>query len=192
MRAFNELISINAEIELLSSMPNMSELPSSSSSSYLDPRQKRREEEDQQWRLDNPSQSLLGPATPSQLIDSSGRILRPFTILPSSNISSSSTSNIDTRLRLQNQVFGPGYRLPTMSIDDYLDIERERGNILQGGGPKNTAEVNQEREDKKAFEEEEDNAEGERRREEKRLKDVQSDEWKDTHKRGEGNRMNMG
>lgn len=79
-----------------------------------------------------------------------------------------------------------------MSIDDYLDIERERGNILQGGGPKNTAEVNQEREDKKAFEEEEDNAEGERRREEKRLKDVQSDEWKDTHKRGEGNRMNMG
>lgn len=194
MRAFNELKSITGEIELLQTMPNMSELPSSSSSAS-DARQKAREEEDSQWRLDSVSHTLTSPATHSQLVDSSGRILRPFTILPSSTSSllpSSSGNNIDTRLRLQNEVFGPGYRLPTMSIDEYLQLENERGNILQGGGPSSTAEVNQEREDKKAYEEEEDNMEGERRREEKRLKDVESDEWKDTHKRGEGNRINMG
>lgn len=191
MRAFNELNSIKGEIELLQTMPNMSELPSHSAS---DPRQRAREEEDSQWRLDKVSNSLTSPASShSQLVDSSGRILRPFTILPSnSSVSSSSNNNIDTRLRLQNEVYGPGYKLPTMSIDDYLQLENERGNILKGGGPKNTAEVNQEREDKKAYDEEEDNMEGERRRDEKRLKDLESDEWKDSHKKGEGNRINMG
>lgn len=194
MRAFNELNSIKGEIELLQTMPNMSELPSSASfHSSLDPRQRAREEEDSQWKLDKVSASLTSPASHSQLVDSSGRILRPFTILPSnSSVSTSSNDNIDTRLRLQNEVYGPGYKLPTMSIDDYLTLENERGNILKGGGPKNTAEVNQEREDTKAYEEEEDNMQGELRREEKRLKDLESDEWKDSHKKGEGNRINMG
>lgn len=189
MRAFNELTGIDGEIELLQNMPhNMSELPSSNK--HSDSRSKQREEQDEQWRLDKKINNLTSPALPHQLIDSSGRILRPFTILPSS--STSSTASIDTRLRLQNQVFGPGHRLPNMSIDEYLDIERERGNILQGGGPKNTQEVNDERSAKKAFEEEEDTLEGDRRREEKRQKDLEWDEWKDSHKRGEGNRMNMG
>lgn len=198
MRAFNELNSIKGEVELLQSMPNMSELPTSPSSSHRtsasDPRQRAREEEDSQWRLDKVTSSLTSPAGHhSQLVDSSGRILRPFTILPSnSSVSNSSNNNIDTRLRLQNEVFGPGYRLPTMSIDEYLQLEGERGNILQGGGPKNTAEVNQEKEDKKAFQEEEDTMEGERRRDEKRVKDLEDDEWKDSHRRGEGNRINMG
>ena len=52
--------------------------------------------------------------------------LRPFTILPAGESAD--------RARLQGQVFGPGHRLPTMSIDEYLEIERERGNILTGGG----------------------------------------------------------
>lgn len=51
--------------------------------------------------------------------------LRPFTILP---------SNAAERARLQAQVFGPGYNLPTMSIDEYLEIEKQRGNIITGGG----------------------------------------------------------
>lgn len=51
--------------------------------------------------------------------------LRPFTILP---------SEAGERARFQNQVFGPSHRLPTMSIDEYLEIERQRGNIITGGG----------------------------------------------------------
>jgi immunoglobulin-binding protein 1 len=51
--------------------------------------------------------------------------LRPFTILP---------SGASDRTRLQAQVFGPGHRLPTMSIDEYLEIERQRGGIISGGG----------------------------------------------------------
>lgn len=51
--------------------------------------------------------------------------LRPFTILP---------SNAAERARLQAEVFGPGYNLPTMSMDEYLEIEKQRGNIITGGG----------------------------------------------------------
>jgi immunoglobulin-binding protein 1 len=53
--------------------------------------------------------------------------LQPFTILPSG-------AGGDHRTRLREQVFQPDHRLPTMSIDEYLEIERQRGNILTGGG----------------------------------------------------------
>ena len=43
-------------------------------------------------------------------------------------------SNAAERARLQAQVFQAGHRLPTMSIDEYLQIEQERGNIITGGG----------------------------------------------------------
>lgn len=32
-----------------------------------------------------------------------------------------------------DNVFKPSHRLPTMSIDDYLKQEYERGNVLKGG-----------------------------------------------------------
>lgn len=50
--------------------------------------------------------------------------LRPFTILPPGA----------DRAQLQAQVFQPGHRLPTMTVDEYLEIERQRGNIITGGG----------------------------------------------------------
>lgn len=53
--------------------------------------------------------------------------LQPFTILPSG-------AGGDDRTRLRGQVFQPDHRLPTMTIDEYLEIERQRGNILTGGG----------------------------------------------------------
>lgn len=51
--------------------------------------------------------------------------LQPFTILPGGTLD---------RSRLKAQVFGPDHRLPTMTVDEYLEIERQRGNILTGGG----------------------------------------------------------
>lgn len=51
--------------------------------------------------------------------------IRPFTILPSGTIE---------RTRLQAEVFRPDHRLPTMTIDEYLEEERRRGNIITGGG----------------------------------------------------------
>lgn len=43
-------------------------------------------------------------------------------------------SNTAERAKLRAQVFGAGYSLPTMSIDEYLTTEKGRGNIITGGG----------------------------------------------------------
>lgn len=51
--------------------------------------------------------------------------LRPFTILP---------AGAGERARLQSEVFRPDHRLPSMSIDQYLEEEQRRGNIISGGG----------------------------------------------------------
>ena len=32
------------------------------------------------------------------------------------------------------QVFQPGYSQPTMTMDEFIEIERQRGNIITGGG----------------------------------------------------------
>lgn len=173
----------------------MSELPPPShhrsAAIEQDDRARRRVEEDQTWRLDKPLQNGNGSASGArQLIDSRGRPLRPFTILPSS--AAGSSSSIDTRLRMQSSVFGTSHRLPTMTIDEYLDMEHERGNVLQGGGAKNTEESEREAADKKAYEEEEDNAEGYAREEAGLAKKREWDAYRDEHQRGEGNRMNRG
>ncbi|KAH8550944.1 TAP42-like protein [Umbelopsis sp. PMI_123] len=55
------------------------------------------------------------------LLSNTGAPLRPFII----------TSK---RQELKDQVFRPGWALPTMTIDEYLQQEEERGNIIKGGG----------------------------------------------------------
>ncbi|KAF1821462.1 phosphatase 2A-associated protein [Dissoconium aciculare CBS 342.82] len=71
-------------------------------------------------RLDAPaghlSAGLRGP-----LLDRQGKPLRPFTLTSS-------------RQEFQQGVFRPDYNLPTMSIDEYLEEERRRGGIIEGGG----------------------------------------------------------
>lgn len=78
-----------------------------------------------------------------------------------------------------------------MSIDEFLDIEQERGNILTGGGPASSEAVEREREDKEALEEE-DNLQGFEQGEEKLREKREWDEYTDTHRRGDGNRHNRG
>jgi immunoglobulin-binding protein 1 len=54
------------------------------------------------------------------LLSKTGTPLRPFII----------TSK---RQELKDQVFRPGWALPTMTIDEYLQQEEERGNHIKGG-----------------------------------------------------------
>ncbi|BFZ53505.1 Type 2A phosphatase-associated protein 42 [Savitreella phatthalungensis] len=56
------------------------------------------------------------------LIDQSGRPLQPFVIAPSGSGS--------TRDRMRREVFRPDHSLPTMTIDEYLELERQRGGII--------------------------------------------------------------
>lgn len=55
------------------------------------------------------------------LMTKEGKPLQPFVIT-------------NKRQQLKDQVFRPGWSLPTMSIDEYLQREEERGNIIRGGG----------------------------------------------------------
>lgn len=88
-----------------------------------DPRQRRTGDDDATWRLDR----APGTYKPKELISGGGRVLRPFTILPS-------TAALSDKERLRSEVFRSGHRLPTMTIDEYLAEEDARGNIIRGGG----------------------------------------------------------
>lgn len=116
---FQQLESLNREAELLAQAPQ----PLIPQSSTVEEDERRRQETMRQDgysdRLDRPFkrlQSMNGP-----ILSKEGKPLQPFTI-------------VGTRQDLAKQVFRPGHNLPTMSIDEYLDEEKRRGGIIEGGG----------------------------------------------------------
>ncbi|KAF9469306.1 TAP42-like protein [Collybia nuda] len=177
--AHSQLESTVQELELLRNAPP----PAVRMSAPEDDRRgKNRKAESDMWKLDVPSRSNSGPDGKGPLLDSAGKPLRPFTILP---------SDTAERARLQAQVFGPGHRLPTMSIDEYLQIERERGNIITGGGPASEAAPTSS--EQLTLDSEMDGTkDGEVKLEEKRLKDEKWARYTDDNPRGAGNTMNRG
>ncbi|KAI6150643.1 TAP42-like protein [Pisolithus tinctorius] len=171
-QAYSQLESLEQELELLRSVPPPHPSP---------PENERREKaKDQEalWRLESTSRTNGG----GPLLDPSSKPLRPFTILPSS---------ASERARLQAQVFGPSHRLPTMTIDEYLEVERQRGNIITGGG-RQSAERPTLSEQLTVDSEMEGTTFGEMKSEEKRQKDEQWAQFKDANPRGAGNIMNRG
>ncbi|KAF7965492.1 hypothetical protein HWV62_43254 [Athelia sp. TMB] len=89
------------------------------------------------------------------------------------------------------KVFGPGHRLPTMSIDEYLQIEQERGKFISGGGPQSEAEPTSS--EQLAIDAEQDGtAFGEEKAEQKRQKDESWARYTDVNAKGAGNTMNRG
>ncbi|GAA5932817.1 Tap42p [Sporobolomyces koalae] len=187
LRAHAELSSLEQELELLEHGMKMSEIPSPSPHAAAHKNERRRStEEDEQdltWRLDKVALTKDDP-----LLSPSGKVLRPFTILPSS---SGSSSQLNTRLRLQSEVFQSSHRLPTMTIDEYLDQQHEMGNVLQGGGPNTSAEVEQARKDEQG--EKEDDTQRGYDEEERGLQKIRDfDDYRDTHRKGEGNMHNRG
>ncbi|KAJ2443813.1 Type 2A phosphatase-associated protein 42 [Coemansia sp. RSA 2440] len=85
-----------------------------------------------EWRLDPHSYNVdLQTGQPTRpLFNERGQPTRPFVL----------TNN---RQMIKDQVFRPGWALPTMSVDEYLQQEQERGNIISGGGkePEPKAEI---------------------------------------------------
>lgn len=113
----SSLSSIKMELEILGTAPIDLVEPAA------DGRDNKREELDDTWRLDR----TPGQMKPRELISGGGRVLRPFTILPS-------TTNMSDREKLRGEVFRTSHRLPTMTIDEYLAEEERRGNVITGGG----------------------------------------------------------
>ncbi|KAL1915075.1 uncharacterized protein VTP21DRAFT_7780 [Calcarisporiella thermophila] len=105
----------------------------------------------------------MSPSGP--LLSKEGKPLRPFVIM-------------SQREQLKQQVFRPGWALPTMTIDEYLEQERQRGNIISGGGKepekKEIDDNDEEAIDKETY------------------KQRSWDDFKDNNPKGWGNRMNKG
>ncbi|KAH9023882.1 TAP42-like protein [Lactarius hengduanensis] len=172
-----QLASIAQELELLRSAPPPPPQPGTSDRAHSSSS----EAEHALWRLDAPTRAVGRQGGP--LLDSAGKPLQPFTILPS--------GASGDRARLQEQVFQADHRLPTMSIDEYLEIERQRGNILTGGGPQSAAKPTSS-EQLAMDAEQEGTAFGDAKSEEKRRKDEEWARFTDDNPRGAGNTMNRG
>lgn len=127
---------------------------------------------DTTWRLDP---SWTSPASDAPLLSESGRPLRPFTIIPK-------------REQLKSEVFRPSHRLPTMSIDEYLEEETRRGRILPSTDkdaptPRAQRQVDSEQDGTRTADEAEEAA---------RQEAIYWDAYTESHRRGEGNTMNRG
>nr|XP_061792584.1 immunoglobulin-binding protein 1 [Nerophis lumbriciformis] len=96
-----------------------------------------------------------------------------------------------TKDALQAQVFGSGYpSLPTMTVNDWYDQHKKHGVLPDQGVPRRLAV--EEDTDAKESEEEEKEKLAENDDEEALMKARKWDDWKDDHRRGYGNRQNMG
>jgi len=115
-------------------------------------------------RLDGPLSLNNIPGGP--ILSKDGRPMRPFTLL-------------DSRQRLQNGVFRPDYNLPTMTIDEYLEEERRRGGIIEGGGEASGIRPEPDEDDLEKADQE-------------TLKQRAWDEFTEDNPKGSGNTLNRG
>ena len=162
---FNSLDSLNRELDLLAQAPpDTSPTTDDTNTLANDARHHQREEAfDPTLRLDGPLRQGLSNTGP--LLSKPGKPLQPFTLLGS-----------NSRSEMTRGVFRPGHNLPTMSIDEYLEEERRRGGIIEGG------------EQPKPVVDEDDMEAADRAT----YKAREWDEFTDNNPKGSGNTMNMG
>lgn len=165
-QAFASLESIGQELHILSLAPSSEtpDLPQRDS----DARQHngRSLADSYDTRLDTHlSAGLRGP-----LLSKEGKPLRPFTL---------TASGTSKRQEFQKGVFRPDHSLPTMSIDEYLEEERKRGGIIDGGGPQSEVRPEVDEDDMDAADRE-------------TYKARQWDEFVEANPRGSGNTLNRG
>ncbi|KAF2744198.1 TAP42-like protein [Sporormia fimetaria CBS 119925] len=161
-QTFQSLESIAQELHILSLAPPAP--PEGQSQPGPDARQDGRNDRDKYSdRLDSqlPGLKYSGP-----ILSSDGKPLRPFTL-------------VDNRQRMKQNVFRPDHNLPTMSIDEYLEEERRRGGIIEGGGEQSGIRP----------EPDEDNLD---KADEETMKARAWDEFKEDNPKGAGNTINRG
>lgn len=183
LKAHTEIDSAEFELQLLRASIPMSDLP------HGDPSSQSNKLEDTSWRLDRaqPAQKSWFDPQAGPVLSEGGKILRPFTI---TGASASLEDRLATRLTLKDQVFGPSHRLPTMTIDEFLQKEYDAGRVLQGG------EADAQRQDAESRARKElvemDNLEGYQAGEDRLAEERRQDDYRDTHRRGDGNRIGRG
>lgn len=160
-QTFQSLESIAQELHILSLAPP-SPPPDSNTQQPSDIRERGRPGDGYSERLDGAlSGGLRGP-----ILSKDGKPLRPFTL----------TSQ---RQEVQKGVFRPDHRLPTMSIDEYLEEERRRGGMIEGGGEASGIKPTVDEDDYEAADRE-------------TMKAREWDEYVEANPKGSGNTINRG
>lgn len=162
-QTFQSLESIAQELHILSLAP--SQPTYGQPDQALDARERGNRSDAYSERLDGPSSHLSAGMT-GPILSSDGKPLRPFTLL-------------DTRTRMQQGVFRPDHSLPTMTIDEYLEEEKRRGGMIEGGGAQSGMRP----------EPDEDNYE---KGDEETMKARAWDEYVENNPKGSGNTVNRG
>ena len=163
-QTFQSLESIAQELHILSLAP--ASPPPDSAQRPQDIRERNGGNSDgYSERLDAPL-SHLSAGMRGPILDGKGKPLRPFTL----------TSK---RQDFQNGVFRPDHSLPTMSIDEYLEEERRRGGMIDGGGPQSQVQPQVDEDDMDAADRETMKARG-------------WDEYVEANPKGSGNTLNRG
>ncbi|KAI0204786.1 TAP42-like family protein [Astrocystis sublimbata] len=161
---FQGLEGINREVQVLAQAP----IPLIPQHTAVEQDERRRGEstgnDDYTERLDIPLQ--FGAGFKGPLLSKGGKPLRPFTL-------------VGDRQELRNGVFRPGHNLPTMSIDEYLEEERRRGGIIEGGGEASGRQPEPDEDDMDKADQE-------------TMKAREWDEFKEANPRGSGNTLNRG
>ncbi|KAK0672249.1 putative PP2A regulatory subunit TAP46 [Cercophora samala] len=165
---FNALDSLNREMEILSMAPPQPPPSAQQNQQQAEDDMRRRgvtSDDSYSDRLDIMNRAL-GSGKGGPILSQQGKPLQPFTLLAN-------------RQEMTKGVFRPSHNLPTMTIDEYLEEERRRGGIIEGGGEASG----------RAPEPDEDNYE---KAEREMYKARAWDEFVEENPRGAGNTINRG
>lgn len=168
-RAFQGLDMIAQELQILKLMPIASPAGSDNlDTSKSDSRDggARNGKDTYSDRLDPPLYQLRANGKAGPILNQQGKPLQPFTLL-------------DSRQRLKDGVFKPGHNLPTMTIDEYLEEERRRGGVIEGGGEASRNAPQADEDDMEAADRE-------------TMKKREWDEFTEANPKGSGNTLNKG
>ncbi|CAO2654741.1 Nn.00g114740.m01.CDS01 [Neocucurbitaria sp. VM-36] len=160
-QTYQSLESMAQELHIISLAPSFP--PQGQDGPTSDGREDGRNKDNYSERLDGqlPGLKYSGP-----ILSSDGKPMRPFTLL-------------DSRQTMTKNVFRPDHSLPTMTIDEYLEEEKRRGGMIEGGGPQ--SEIRPEvDEDNLALADEE------------TMKQRAWDEYVEANPKGSGNTLNRG
>ena len=160
-QTFQSLESMAQELHIISLAPPAP--PQGQDGPTPDGRQDDRNKDNYSERLDG---QLPGLRNSGPILSSDGKPMRPFTLL-------------DSRQTLTKNVFRPDHSLPTMTIDEYLEEEKRRGGMIEGGGPQSEVRPEPD-EDNLALADEE------------TMKQRAWDEYVEANPKGSGNTLNRG
>lgn len=160
-QTFQSLESMAQELHIISLAPPTP--PQGQNGLVSDDRQDGRNKDAYSERLDG---QYAGLKYSGPILSSDGKPMRPFTLL-------------DKRQTLQKGVFRPDHSLPTMTIDEYLEEEKRRGGIIEGGGPQSEIQPEPNEDDLDAADAE-------------TMKQRAWDEYVEANPKGSGNTLNRG